>query len=483
MAREASRDLMDVDKARAFADAFWEEKILPALSEYIRIPVLSRAFDPDWETNGHTDRALALVGDWLEENVPPEASVRVGKIPGRTPVLLIEIPGDADRTVLMYGHLDKQPEMSGWRPGLSAWTPVREGDRLYGRGGADDGYAVFASVAALRAVEEQNLRHARVVILIEFSEESGSPDLPAYMKDFSSVIGTPDLIVALDSGVASYERIWSTTSLRGVVGCALKVEVLREGVHSGDGSGIVPSSFRIARQLLSRLEDETTGVVRPEGLRVPIPEGRLEEARAAAAALGEEIHSVFPWVSGMRPLSADPVELLLNRTWRPQLEITGQEGIPRLGDAGNVLRPFTTLKLSMRIPPTLSASRAQEILLETLSREPPYGARVSSELDEPAGGWDAPALAPWLREALDENSQALFGEKAMHLGDGGSIPFIGTLGRTFPDAQFFITGVLGPESNAHGPNEFLEIGYAKKLTAAVASVLAAQLARGGRLRG
>jgi acetylornithine deacetylase/succinyl-diaminopimelate desuccinylase-like protein len=474
---------MDVEKSLAFMDAFWEEKILPALSEYIRVPVLSRAFDPDWETDGHTDRALALVRDWLEENRPAGATVRVGKIPGRTPVLLVEIPGESDETVLMYGHLDKQPEMSGWREGLSAWSPVREGNRLYGRGGADDGYAAFASIAAVRALEEQRVPHARVLVLIEFSEESGSPDLAAYMEHFSSVIGTPGLVIALDSGVSNYEQIWSTTSLRGVVGCKLRVEVLREGVHSGDGSGTVPSSFRIARQLLSRLEEETTGVVRPQGLRASIPEARVSEARAAAAALGDEVHSVFPWVSGMRPVSADPVELLLNRTWMPELEVTGQEGIPRLADAGNVLRPFTTLKLSMRIPPTLSPESAEKIFRETLTREPPYGARVSCEFDEPAGGWDAPPLAPWLKGALDESSETLFGKKAMHLGDGGSIPFIGALGRKFPSAQFFITGVLGPESNAHGPNEFLEIAYAKKLTAAVSSVLAAHRASGGRSRG
>ncbi len=464
---------MRLERAHAFLDSFWEEKILPSLCEYIRIPVLSRAFDPDWDTAGHTDRALALVRDWLEENRPRGAKVEVGKLPGRTPVLLVDIPGSSDGTVLMYGHLDKQPEMTGWRSGLSAWSPVREGNRLYGRGGADDGYAAFASIAALRALEKQNVSHARVVVLIEFSEESGSPDLPAYMESFSRVIGTPGLVVALDSGVANYERLWCTTSLRGVVGATLTVEVLREGVHSGDGSGVVPSSFRIARQLLSRLEDETTGLVRPDGLHVAIPQGRIDEAKGVVAALGDEILSAYPWVFGMRPVSGDLVELLLNRTWRPELEVTGQEGIPRMVDAGNVLRPFTTLKLSMRIPPMLSPARAEEIVRETLTREPPYGARISLKFDEPAGGWDAPPLAPWLRRSLDESSEALFGKKAMHLGDGGSIPFIGALGRQFPEAQFLITGVLGPESNAHGPNEFLEIDYAKKLTAAVASVLEA----------
>jgi acetylornithine deacetylase/succinyl-diaminopimelate desuccinylase-like protein len=322
-----------------------------------------------------------------------------------------------------------------------------------------------------------------VVLLVEFSEESGSPDLPAYMADLSSLIGTPSLVIALDSGVSNYDQIWSTTSLRGVLGCALTVEVLREGVHSGDGSGIVPSSFRIARQLLARLEDGATGRVLPESLHVPIPEARIGEAGAVAAALGSEIHSVFPWVSGMKPVSEDLVELILNRTWRPELEVTGQEGIPRRGEAGNVLRPFTTLKLSMRIPPTLEPSRAEEVFRAVLLKDAPYGAHVSCEFDEPAGGWDAPPLAPWLREALDRSSVTLFGKSAMHVGDGGSIPFIGTLGRKFPEAQFVITGVLGPESNAHGPNEFLEIAYAKKLTAAVSSVLAAHFARGGHARG
>jgi acetylornithine deacetylase/succinyl-diaminopimelate desuccinylase-like protein len=371
----------------------------------------------------------------------------------------------------MYGHLDKQPEMTGWRPGLSAWTAVREGSRLYGRGGADDGYAVFASIAAIRALKDQSLSHPRIVILIEFSEESGSPDLAAYMDELAEAIGTPGLVVALDSGLATYDRLWSTTSLRGVTGCSLGVEVLREGVHSGDGSGIVPSSFRIARELLSRIEDERTGAIRLEGLKVAIPEGRVEEARAAAAALGDEIHSVFPWISGATPVSGDGVELLLNRTWRPQLEVTGQEGIPPLRSAGNVLRPFTRLKLSMRLPPTLPAERAETVLREALTTDPPYGAKISCAFDEPAGGWDAPPIARWLRTALDESSEALFGKSAMHLGDGGSIPFIGALGRRFPEAQFFITGVLGPKSNAHGPNEFLEIEYAKKLTVAVSAVL------------
>jgi acetylornithine deacetylase/succinyl-diaminopimelate desuccinylase-like protein len=354
---------------------------------------------------------------------------------------------------------------------------VREGAKLYGRGGADDGYALFASIAALRSLREQNIPHARVVLLVEFSEESGSPDLPAYVDHFEKILGSPSLVVCLDSGTGNYDQLWSTTSLRGVVGVRMRVEVLREGVHSGDGSGVIPSSFRVARQILSRLEDEKTGRILPEELWVTVPEARVEQARNVVETLGDEVSSKFPWAEGMTPVSRDPLELILNRTWRPQLAVTGQEGMPPLKDAGNVLRPFTTLKLSLRIPPTLSPTRARDVLRGVLTANPPYGARIRCDFDEPATGWNAPALAPWLEKALDEASASFFGKKAMHMGEGGSIPFMGMLGAKFPDAQFVITGVLGPESNAHGPNEFLDVDYAKKLTGATASILARHFER------
>jgi len=469
--------MIDIEKTSGFVSDFWEGKIVPALSDYIRIPNVSSSFDPDWEAHGHMEKALGLAKDWVEANRPEGSKIHVGRIAKRTPVLALEVPGDSKETVLMYGHLDKQPEMTGWREGLSAWKPVREGNRLYGRGGADDGYAVFASVAAIRALHEQKASHARIVVLIELSEESGSPDLPAYVEHFEELIGTPGLIVCLDSGAGNYEQLWSTTSLRGVVGVNLRVDVLREGVHSGDGSGIVPSSFRIARRLVSRLEDAETGNILPKDLWVDIPKARIEQTRGVAEALGKEVFSKFPWIDGMKPVADDPVELLLNRTWRPQLSVVGQEGMPALRDAGNVLRPYTTLKLSLRLPPTLSPLKARDVLQSLFSADPPYGARVSLSFDEPAPGWDAPAFAPWLQSALDDSSQAFFGKKAIHMGEGGSIPFMGMLGEKFPEAQFVITGVLGPESNAHGPNEFLDIEYAKKLTGAVAFILAKHASR------
>jgi acetylornithine deacetylase/succinyl-diaminopimelate desuccinylase-like protein len=471
-------------EAMAFSERTWEGEIVPAISEYIRIPNRSPAFDASWREAGHMDRAVALVEAWCRRQPIPGLTVEVVRLENRTPVILMEIPatsgkaGAAQDTVLLYGHLDKQPEMTGWREGLSAWEPVREGDRLYGRGGADDGYAAFASLTALRLLREQKMQHARCVVLIEACEESGSTDLPAYMEALSSRIGTPSLVVCLDSGCGNYDQLWMTTSLRGIVAGNLKVQVLTEGVHSGDASGIVASSFRIARQLLSRIEDERTGKVLLEALHVEVPAERLAQARAAAAALGDDVFSKFPWVEGMKPVANDLTELVLNRTWRPAVAMVGVDGIPTLQSAGNVLRPQTTLKLSVRIPPRLEPVAAQRALKAALETDPPYGAKVTFDGDKASTGWDAPPTAKWLERAVSAASQAYFGKPAMAMGEGGTIPFMGMLGERFPEAQFLITGVLGPHSNAHGPNEFLHLPMGKKLTCCVADVIAAHFTRG-----
>jgi acetylornithine deacetylase/succinyl-diaminopimelate desuccinylase-like protein len=367
--------------------------------------------------------------------------------------------------------MDKQPEMTGWSDGLGPWQPVLRGERLYGRGGADDGYSTFASLMALRVLEEQRVPRARCVVIIEGSEESGSPDLPHYIEHLRERIGTPSLVVCLDSGAGNYEQLWCTTSLRGMIGGTLRVDVIREGVHSGDASGIVPSSFRILRMLLSRLESEDDGKVIPAAAYTEIPAERVEQAEAAARVLGSSLYDRFPWCNGTRPVTDNLVELILNRTWRPQLAITGASGLPDLGSAGNVLRPATSLRLSLRIPPGVDAAKLRELVAELLTRDPPYGASVQFDSAEASDGWNAPPLAPWLETALAESSRQYFGKPAMYMGEGGTIPFMGMLGAEFPDAQFLITGVLGPESNAHGPNEFLHVPTARRLSCCVAETL------------
>lgn len=461
---------IDADRAASLSDRIWEQDILPTLTEYIAIPNKSPHFDPDWVGNGHMHRAFALVRSWCEARSIPGLVVEQVELDGRTPVLWMEIPGVGERNVLLYGHLDKQPEMAGWREGLGPWTPVREGDRLYGRGGADDGYAAFASLAAIELLVDQGLPHPPCKVLIEGCEESGSYDLPAYIDHLRARIGRPDLVVCLDSGAGDYRRLWNTTSLRGMASGDLVVEVLREGVHSGDASGIVPDSFRIARGLLSRIEDPETGAL-SEDFRVEVPCDRIAQAEASARILGDEVFDRFPFAESAGPVTRDPKTAILNRTWEPTLTVTGQAGLPTLANAGNVLRPMTSLKLSLRLPPTLDGGKAAERLRETLEADAPYGAQVRLENLDGVCGWNAPPLAPWLERALDEASRVFFGEPAAAMGEGGTIPFMGMLGERFPDAQFVITGVLGPESNAHGPNEFLHIPTAKRLTGCVASVL------------
>jgi acetylornithine deacetylase/succinyl-diaminopimelate desuccinylase-like protein len=459
-------------QAEALSASTWDRSIVPALCDYIQIPNRSPLFDPDWARHGHMAKATRLIADWCRQQPIEGLTVETIQLPGRTPLIYMEVPGRKQDTVLLYGHLDKQPEMTGWLEGLGPWQPVMRGERLYGRGGADDGYAAFASLTALRILQEQKIEHARCAIVIEACEESGSYDLPAYIEALQGRIGTPSLVVCLDSGCGNYEQMWCTTSLRGLIAGDLKVEILREGVHSGDASGIVPSSFRIARQLLARLEDVETGRVLPRELHVEIPSQRGQQAQAVAKALGNEVWNKFPWVDGARPVGKDTAELVLNRTWRPALSVTGADGLPALQSAGNVLRPQTTLKLSLRVPPTADANACARFVKALLEKDPPYGARVTFTGDKASPGWNAPELAPWLQQAASRASQAYFGKDTVYMGEGGSIPFMAMLGERFPRAQFLITGVLGPQSNAHGPNEFLHVPTGKKLTCCVASVIA-----------
>jgi acetylornithine deacetylase/succinyl-diaminopimelate desuccinylase-like protein len=469
---------LDGSRLKNFVNALWDDAVVPSLIDYIRIPNKSPGFDKDWMAHGYMDAAVALMEKWAQEKIAniAGATLEVVRLADRTPVIFIEIPGVGEEPVLLYGHLDKQPEFTGWSEGLGPWTPVLRGDRLYGRGGADDGYAMYGALAAILALHDQNIPHARCVVLIEACEESGSFDLPFYVDHLAKRIGSPGLVICLDSGCGDYERLWLTTSLRGTAIGRLTVNVLTEGVHSGDASGIVPSSFRIARMLLSRLEDEATGTVKPGGLYVDIPPARVTQAKAAAAILGDAVYSKFPFAGGTRPMADDPAEMILNRTWRPQLAVIGADGMPTPANAGAVLLPSTVLKISMRLPPQLDSDKAMAVMVEELTRDPPYGAQVTFKPLLPNNtGWHAPELAPWLEQSITRAGQAAFGKPMASMGEGGTIPFMAMLGEKFPKTQFVITGVLGPNSNAHGPNEFLHIPTGKRVSETIARVLADHL--------
>jgi acetylornithine deacetylase/succinyl-diaminopimelate desuccinylase-like protein len=443
-------------------DATWEDRILPVLSEYTRIPCLSPAFDPDWAERGAIMEAARLLQAWVRDQ-DPALGAEIVELPGRTPVLLID-NGQSGDPIVVYGHMDKQPPLGVWRSGLAPYEPVREGDLLYGRGTADDGYATFAAVTGLLAAGGGG---GRILILIEASEESGSPDLLAHLEHLKERIGTPRLVICLDSGGLSYDRLWLTSSLRGNLVATVRVDVLTEGIHSGQGGGVVPSSFRILRRILSGIEDEATGrILLPELQGAGIPEDQRANLEVVAAEFPE---STAPVVDGLRLLAPDPLDRLIARTWGAALEVTGADGLPKPRDGGNVLRPSTTLKFSLRLPPDVDAQRATDALISALRTD--EGAHITIDLEAAAQGWVAPPLSPDVAARLSDVSQERFGRAPAFVGEGGSIPFLADLQKGFPGTQFVATGVLGPHSNAHGPNESLHIPMAKAVTHAVAVLL------------
>jgi len=481
--REIPAGLLDSAAALSQVSEQWDRDIVRQLTDYIAIPAKSPGFDKDWVAHGYIETVVRNAATWIEAQKVEGLTLEIVRLPGRTPVLFFEVaatrPASA-QTVLMYGHLDKQPEFSGWRADLGPWTPKYEDGKLYGRGGADDGYAVYASIAAVQALKAQKVAHPRIVGLIETCEESGSYDLLPYIDALRPRLGEVALVICLDSGAGNYDQLWLTTSLRGMAGGTLKVEVLTEGVHSGDASGLVPSSFRILRHLLDRLEDSKTGRLLPPSFHCEVPADRMAQAKATAAILGDELYKRFPWAHSdcggatafALPTTTDPLQALINRTWAPTLSVTGAEGFPALQDAGNVLRPYTAFKLSLRLPPLIDAAQAVRELKTLLEDNAPYQAKVTFESNGGATGWNAPATAPWFEQALEQASQAHFGASCGYIGQGGTIPLMNMLSTGFPQSQMMVCGVLGPKSNAHGPNEFLHVPYAKKLTAAVAQVIA-----------
>ncbi len=462
---------MDTSKTAEFVNGMWDTSIVPEISEYIKIPNKSPSFDPDWEKHGHMEKAVQMLEAWSKQQPIEGMQIEIVRIEGRTPILFIDIPGASDDVVLLYGHYDKQPEFSGWDEDLDPWTPTIRDGKLYGRGGADDGYATFGSLTAIRALQEQGIPHAHCIVIIEGCEESGSFDLPYYIDMLEDRIGSPSLVVCLDAECGNYDQLWCTTSLRGNLTGTLRADVLTEGVHSGSASGVVPSGFRILRHLLSRIEDEETGRVTLDALHVDIPAERIAQAKKAADTLGDSAYKKYPWAVESPSPSESNHELLLNNTWRPTLSITGADGLPALVDAGNVQLPFNTLKLSFRLPPTCNADLAASAVSEVLNSDTPPLCKTDFEVESTMAGWDAPPVADWLETSMNKASEAFFGKPSMYMGTGGTIPFMGMLGEKFPEAQFLITGLLGPKSNAHGPNEFLHIETGKRLTSCVAQVL------------
>ncbi len=501
---------MNAMKLRADARKIWETSILAALRRHIRIRAKSVDFDEAWYEHGHIAKAIANANVWCSQHAPQGSTIEV--IDGgmktievvkrgerkqvsvhRTPVLLIDIPatGGSKETAFLYGHLDKQPEgKDPWDAsrGLKPWKPVDihevDGHKLYGRGGADDGYAVFAAIAAINCLENQGVAHARCVILVETGEESGSPDLPFYLEMLRPTIGTPSFIAALDSGCGTYDRLWLTNSLRGLVIVVLEIHVLQKGIHSGEGGGVVPDSSCIRDWIVQEIRDARTGRFLIPEFHANISEAILEQARITSETIGEDLITRYHWAGTPPTFQEDAnarsnvlCETVLNRTWRPALTETGVDGLPAVKDAGNVLRAMTRTKLSIRIPPTvdhaLAAAALDRVINSVVVQNPQ--ARITHTIVS-RSSWLSPPEAPWLTQIVNTASQEIFDQPAGRMGEGGAIPFMAQLTEAYPQAQFVISGVLGKDSNAHGPDEMLHVDYAINFTAAMAHMLGAHAA-------
>lgn len=464
---------MDINSLKSFIENKWDKSALPALMEYISIPAVSPAFNPHWHKQGHLQDALVLAKEWCDSIALENAETRIISPPDKTPVLMIEIAAtdpESKTNVLMYGHLDKQPESSGWDKNKGPWTPVIENGKLFGRGAADDGYSLFAAVISIKALQVQRIKHPRCVILIETCEESGSYDLEYYLDTCQDTIGVPDLVICLDSGCGDWDHLWITTSLRGTIIGQLTARILTQDIHSGM-SGAVASSFRILRQILDRIEDAKTGRVLLDTLHTRIPDERMKQLEGAAKILGPSLHKKIPLVKGATAMFDDPLDFLINNTWRPAVSYIGADGLPKINASANVIRQSTTLLLSIRVPPLVDTEKAVAHLKKTIEDNTPYGAEVSFSNTSQTRGWNMPKNNDNLDETIARAASIGFDNTPCFTGEGGSIPFMTMLSQKFPCASFLITGVLGPNSNAHGPNEFLDIAYVKKLTLAVAYVI------------
>ncbi|CAD8049818.1 unnamed protein product [Paramecium sonneborni] len=446
---------------------------LPKLIEILKIPSQSRMFDPEYLTNGLLLRTAQEFRDYILGANLKNVKVELLEDEGYSPFLFVEIDGSdgqTDGTVLFYGHMDKQPPFNGWKEGLSAYEPKIVDDKLYARGGADDHYSVLGAVIAIRTIQELGLKHPRIVMTFEADEESGSAHIDHYLAKLKEKIGDVDLVVCLDSGCGNYEQLWITTTLRGMVGACVTVKVLDEGVHSGDASGVVPSSFRIQRLLLDRIDNPNTGEV-VEDFQVNIPGERYLQAQKAAEVLGKSTLTKFPFHGTTQPTTQDYFKAYLNRIWKAQLSVVGAEGLPQAKTAGNVLRPETTLKYSLRLPPTKDPKEAEAAFVKILTTNVPYNATVKINGLGSGSGFNAPINQPYLDSLIQSASQLFYKKDAQTLGEGGSIPLMNTLKEQYPKAQFIVTGVLGPNSNAHGPNEFLHIPFTKNLISCITYIV------------
>jgi acetylornithine deacetylase/succinyl-diaminopimelate desuccinylase-like protein len=458
---------MDRRVIEPFVRQFFDSEILSSLMNFVKIPNCSPEYDPDWDKNGYQIAAAQYIQDWIKNQNLKGCDTVFLKDEGRTPFIYVNIEGTKegdDRCILLYAHMDKQPPLTGWSPGLGPYTPVIKDGHLYGRGSSDDGYAPFAAITAVKACQDNNWPLPRIGIILEASEESGSTDLKYYLEKLSKLIGNPSLIFGLDSSCIDYNRLWTTSSLRGVFSMNLKVSLLKLGYHSGNGGGFVADSFLVLRMLLDRIEDSKTGKLLDEYLYPTVPVDKKAEIDHLASTMGDHILDGIEFYKNTQPMTNDKVELILNNTWRPTVTITGANGFPELDKAGNVLRQNSEVKISFRLPPLVSAKEVFTRIKNKLTENPPYNAKIDLTTSDVANdGWNQRPFSKDLNNILNDASNKFFDLDCDSYCEGGSIPFVNFFSDKFPKSEVIIMGVTGPGSNIHSTDENLHIEYCKKI--------------------
>jgi acetylornithine deacetylase/succinyl-diaminopimelate desuccinylase-like protein len=391
----------NAEATAAYVEKWWADWYVKGLCEFIEIPNLSPMFDAEFYTNGTTQAAAKHVDDYINKleikGITKHSFTPEGKPPMY--VYVVEANGN-DKNVMCYGHLDKQPWMMPWREGLGPTKAVIEGDFLYGRGGADDGYAPFSCALAIKNLQVQGLPHPRFALVLETEEESGSPNLLELLALSKEAIGTPDIMFCMDSGAFNWDQLWMTSSLRGIICLDVQIDCAHGGYHSGEVGGIVPETMRIMRHLLDRIDDSKTGMC-CEALNCEIPERFKTEAKFMAELSGPEMYKKYHVCEGVDCMHEEGIDqMYLNNTWRANMAITGAAGLPAIQTAGNVCRPSTSMRLSIRLPPKVNPDDAYAAVTKLLTTDVPYNAKVICTSQGKGQGWCMGELSPWLTEGI-----------------------------------------------------------------------------------
>lgn len=455
-------------------EQFWLEEAQPTLMDFIRLPSKSTAFDPQWKEHGYLLQACRLAANWIQKIIP-DATCEIIEDEGKTPCLFVEIGSNdlerQEKTIAFYGHLDKQPENEGWKDGLGPWTPYFDGEYLFGRGACDDGYSVFAMITAVETLRRSKMKHPRIVAIFETQEESGSSDLEGYLHQLKAKIGSPECFIVLDNQCGDYNRLWLNTSLRGNISGTLSVSTMSYGVHSGSFSGIVPDPFTVAMTLLGRIQHPETGEILLDTLQAQIPALRLKQIQEVSLRMGDQIWKTAPLLENVQPKYGNNDAILIQSTWKPSLTIIGIDGIPSIQNAGNVIQGSVSLRLSFRIPPGIDIDNALQSINDCFTQNIPYGCSVTWNSLEYLPGWCAPSHSVKYEKLFHDAGEQVFEEKTLACGQGASIGFIPKFEKLFPKTEIILIGVLGPQSNAHSPNEALNVLYTQKLIETIAIVL------------